>query len=85
MADDNPPADQRAHPERPHQQAYPDRQAHPDPHGAPPLPDGDRVRPRPHTMSAAPARPAPPATRPTAIAALVLVIVVAAIMIRVLR
>ena len=57
-----------------------DRRAHPDPHGTPPLPDGDRVQ------ATTPTTPAPPATtRHRVIAALILVIVVAAIVLRVLR
>ncbi len=65
MADDDPPVDRRAHP---------------DPYGTPPLPDGDRVRPR------QPSPPPPPATtRHQLIAALILVIIVAAIVLRVLR
>lgn len=39
MADDNPPADRRAHP---------------DPYGTPPLPDGDRVRRRTPSASPPP-------------------------------
>ncbi|WP_018215024.1 hypothetical protein [Salinispora vitiensis] len=65
MADDNPPAA---------------RQAHPDPYGSPPLPDGDRVRP--NTPSTPPSSAT---TRHQLIAALILAIVVAAIVLRVLR
>ncbi|WP_018219054.1 hypothetical protein [Salinispora vitiensis] len=71
MADDNPTTDQPAHA---------GRRAYRDPHGSPPLPDGDRVRP-----SAPPAPPPPATTRHRLIAALILVIIVAAITLRVLR
>lgn len=65
MADDNNPAEVRAN--------------H-DPHGAPPLADGDRVR------RAAPSVPTPPpTTRQKAVAILIVVIVVAAIVIGALR
>lgn len=65
MADDNNPAEVRAN--------------H-DPHGAPPVPDGDRVRrvtPTGHTL--------PPTTRQKTLAVLIVVIVVAAIVIGALR
>lgn len=71
MAPDDPTADQPAHA---------GRRAYRDPHGSPPLPDGDRVRP------STPSTPPPPATtRHQLIAALILVIIVAAIALRVLR
>ncbi|WP_019871262.1 hypothetical protein [Salinispora oceanensis] len=71
MADDNPPTDQPARA---------DRRAYRDPHGSPPLPDGDRVQP------STPTTPPPSATtRHQLIAALILMIIVAAIVLRALR
>ncbi|MDM4722556.1 hypothetical protein QTQ03_24285 [Micromonospora sp. WMMA1363] len=69
MADDASPAEVRAYP---------------DPHGAPPVPDGDRVR-RPARPSDDSPEPLPVAVRHKVLATVMVLIVVAAIVIRVMR
>ncbi|MDM4718365.1 hypothetical protein QTQ03_01715 [Micromonospora sp. WMMA1363] len=61
-----------------------DVRAYPDPHGAPPVPDGDRVRPAALPADTSP-QPLPVTAKQKVLATVVVVIVVAAIVIRVVR